>query len=363
MSECQSTVDTSQNLGLAFGLVTGAGLASGIGGLAVFVMPYKNDKVNRWLAASLAVAAGVMIYVSFAEIFTAKAVEAFQSCMDEGIGYLCATVSFFGGVFICWGFDLLLHRVDHYLLEKAKKELRSEKELDLEDVEKEGEKVSEVGADLEDGMANEAEETAKGMESEDVPHPTSEVKPEVVDTKGVQDATLNGTKMDLDLNDGVMHEGNLVAALYESHNGTDEEKKALNRKLARMGIFAALAISFHNFPEGLATFVATLDDPSVGISVAIAIAIHNIPEGICVAVPIYYATGSKWKAFIWATLSGVTELVGAFLGWAILAKVFTQIVYGILFGIVGGMMVKASSCLVNFIPSNPKRRKEAPFMN
>lgn len=100
--------------------------------------------------------------------------------------------------------------------------------------------------------------------------------------------------------------------------------------------------SAHNFPEGLATFVAVLEDPSVGVSVAVAIAIHNIPEGICVAMPIYYASGSRTKAVFWATLSGLTELVGALLGWVVLRKVFSQVVYGILFGIVAGMMVYIS---------------------
>lgn len=80
----------------------------------------------------------------------------------------------------------------------------------------------------------------------------------------------------------------------------------------------------------------------MGVSIAIAIGIHNIPEGICVAIPIYYATRSKQKAFFWATLSGMTELVGALLGWLVLRKVFTQLVYGILFGIVSGMMVYIS---------------------
>lgn len=102
------------------------------------------------------------------------------------------------------------------------------------------------------------------------------------------------------------------------------------------------SFNLQNFPEGLATFIAVLEDPSVGASVAIAIGIHNIPEGICVAMPIYYATGSKWKAFFWATLSGMTELVGALLGWIVLRRVFNHVVYGVLFGIVGGMMVYIS---------------------
>ncbi len=88
--------------------------------------------------------------------------------------------------------------------------------------------------------------------------------------------------------------------------------------------------------------MAVLEDSKVGASVAIAIGIHNIPEGICVAMPIYYATGSRWKAFVWAVVSGLTELVGALLGWIVLREVFSQVAYGVLFGIVAGMMVYIS---------------------
>jgi ZIP family zinc transporter len=112
-----------------------------------------------------------------------------------------------------------------------------------------------------------------------------------------------------------------------------------NKKLKRMGINTALAIAIHNFPEGLATFVGTLDDPAVGASLAIAIAIHNVPEGLCVAVPVYYSTGNRWKAFGWGILSGVSEPIGALLGWAILMNAMTEDAYGALFGIVGGMMI------------------------
>ena len=73
-----------------------------------------------------------------------------------------------------------------------------------------------------------------------------------------------------------------------------------------------LAIGIHNFPEGLATFVAALSSPSLGIALAIAIALHNIPEGVCVSMPVYYATGKKWKGFLWAFLSGISEPFGEF---------------------------------------------------
>lgn len=112
-----------------------------------------------------------------------------------------------------------------------------------------------------------------------------------------------------------------------------------DEKLVRMGVMTAVAIGIHNFPEGLATFVAALSDPSVGLALAVAIAIHNIPEGLCVAIPVYYATGNRWKAFGWALLSGISEPIGAGLGWLILKDIMSELVYGILFGVVAGMMV------------------------
>jgi len=112
-----------------------------------------------------------------------------------------------------------------------------------------------------------------------------------------------------------------------------------SKKLKEMGLKTALAIGFHNFPEGLATFVATIASPSVGVALAIAIAIHNIPEGLCVAMPIYFSTGDRLRAFKWALWSGASEPIGAALGWLILANVVNQLVYGILFGVVGGMMI------------------------
>jgi ZIP family zinc transporter len=93
-----------------------------------------------------------------------------------------------------------------------------------------------------------------------------------------------------------------------------DEEQVKKRKLARMGVMTALAIGIHNFPEGLATFTAALNDPGVGLAIAMAIAIHNIPEGIAVSVPVYYATGSRKKAFWLSFSSGLAEPVGALFG-------------------------------------------------
>jgi len=121
----------------------------------------------------------------------------------------------------------------------------------------------------------------------------------------------------------------------------DEEAQRVhkNKKLMKMGTFTALAIAIHNFPEGLATFTAALSDPSLGVAIAVAIAIHNIPEGIAVSVPIYYATGSKRKAFWRSFLSGLAEPVGALIGYLVLMRFLSDTVFGVLFAGVAGIMV------------------------
>lgn len=110
-------------------------------------------------------------------------------------------------------------------------------------------------------------------------------------------------------------------------------------KLMQMGTLTALAIAIHNFPEGLATFTAALSDPFLGISIAIAIAIHNIPEGISVSVPIYFATGSRKKAFWYSFVSGIAEPAGALIGFTILRPFLNETVTGVLFAAVAGIMV------------------------
>jgi ZIP family zinc transporter len=110
-----------------------------------------------------------------------------------------------------------------------------------------------------------------------------------------------------------------------------------------MGFMTALAIGLHNFPEGLATFVAALADTKLGIALALAIAIHNIPEGVCVAMPVYYATGSKLRGFWWSFVSGLSEPFGGLCGFLVLYSAgMSDSAYGALFGIVGGMMVYIS---------------------
>ncbi len=128
-----------------------------------------------------------------------------------------------------------------------------------------------------------------------------------------------------------------------------QEVDGKNHKLMRMGLFTALAIAIHNFPEGLATFTAALTEPSLGIAIAVAIAIHNIPEGIAVSVPIAYATGNKRKAFLLSFSSGLAEPVGAIVGYLILMPFLSPSVFGVLFAGVAGIMVFIS--LDELLPS------------
>lgn len=110
-------------------------------------------------------------------------------------------------------------------------------------------------------------------------------------------------------------------------------------KLYKMGLFTALAIAIHNFPEGIATFMTSIENPSLGLPIAIAIAIHNIPEGMSVALPIYYATGSKSKAFFYSFISGIAEPIGGLAAYLIFFQRATAGVMGIILAAVAGIMV------------------------
>lgn len=118
-----------------------------------------------------------------------------------------------------------------------------------------------------------------------------------------------------------------------------EKKSVKETGLLRLGIFTALVITIHNFPEGMAAFVAALSDTSLGITVALAVAIHNIPEGVAVSVPIYCATGDKKKALIYSFLSGFAEPVGALIGYVFLRPYLNSTVLGLIMGAVAGIMV------------------------
>ncbi len=137
------------------------------------------------------------------------------------------------------------------------------------------------------------------------------------------------------------HEPKSEAQLQEL-KPDNKNSVVLNNNLKRTGVFTALAIGIHNFPEGFATFISSLDNLTLGLSIALAIAIHNIPEGMAVSLPIYHATGNKKKAFWYATLSGFAEPIGAIIGFFILFPFMGEATLGVTFGLVAGIMIYIS---------------------
>lgn len=129
-----------------------------------------------------------------------------------------------------------------------------------------------------------------------------------------------------------------LSVLKEGH----EHSLLKDSALKRTGIFTALAIGIHNFPEGFATFIAALDNVHIGLTIALAIAIHNIPEGMAVSLPIYHATGERKSAFWYAFILGLAEPIGALVGFFLLLPIMGELTLGITFGIVAGIMVYIS---------------------
>lgn len=121
-----------------------------------------------------------------------------------------------------------------------------------------------------------------------------------------------------------------------------EDCKHSCHRIRRAGLLTAIAISVHNFPEGMATFFVSTQNLTLGFSVAVAIAIHNIPEGIAVALPIYHATGKKRLAIWYTFLSGISEPIGAILGLIALNYFLPHAAVGFLFAAVAGIMVYIS---------------------
>lgn len=147
---------------------------------------------------------------------------------------------------------------------------------------------------------------------------------------------------------------------YENPHEASGLSLETSTNLHRLGIMSALAIAIHNFPEGIATFIGALNDPEMGAGITFAIAIHNIPEGIAVAIPIYYATKSKGRALLYATLSGFSEVFGALLCLAVTAVFGVELTDGgatfpLIMAAVAGIMIYIS--LDELLPTAEKYGK------
>lgn len=139
---------------------------------------------------------------------------------------------------------------------------------------------------------------------------------------------------------------------HHHHDHKHHHTEGHDGAMYRMGIVTAIAIAIHNFPEGLAIFTSTLKSTNLGLSVTIAIIIHNIAVGIAISAPIFYGTGNKIKAFTVALLSGMSEPLGAIIGFWILKDYMNDAIFGVLLSIVAGIMIYIS--LDELIPSAQK---------
>lgn len=142
----------------------------------------------------------------------------------------------------------------------------------------------------------------------------------------------------------------LIDRFIPSESHVIEVKDKKHSKLFRVGFVSMIAITLHNFPEGIATFISSYQDVKLGLSITIAIAMHNIPEGIAVAMPIYYATGSKKKAFKYTLYSGLSEPIGALLAFLLLRPFINEFLLGLIFAFVMGIMLYIS--FEELIPSS-----------
>ncbi|GAB5361908.1 hypothetical protein AAMO2058_000753200 [Amorphochlora amoebiformis] len=309
------------NVATGFILVTAAGLATALGAGLVYSPWFVKIANKKFLAGSLGLAAGVMMFVSFIEIFF-KSNDAFvEHGFKENVAFSLATALFFAGIVFIQLLDLVVHSISDY-------------EKDLHEV---------CDVVLEKGFEKNVPGNANKTTSPTRPSTAiEEIKREVKDRESQMQGSIadvaprasTGTTFEL------TKRGSDVENMSTSESTLDKDPHRV--RLNRMGLMTALAIGIHNFPEGLATFLGTLDDPSVGAALALAIGIHNIPEGLCVAIPIFYSTGSRHKSFLWALLSGVSEPIGAAIGYAVVVASggeVSPLAFGILFGLVAGMMV------------------------
>jgi len=282
--------DHDENIGLAFCLTLAAGLSTVLGALLVFCVSTERFTI---LPIALAFSAGVMIYVSLVEIL-GEAIGSFEEELHDShpdsheyLAHIYGSLCFFGGIAFGYGLDFIVHKL--------------------------------------------------GYSHDMSPSVQQDSKPISSTENGQSHATAASTSVDVESQPAVDSGDSPADDTQDNEAGSEEDQH-----LIKTSLITALAIGLHNFPEGLATFVATVADPALGVTLAFAIAIHNIPEGVAVAMPIYFATGSKWKALMWAFFSGIVEPIGGLIGWALIDAVFSDSVYGVLFGFTGGIMVYIS---------------------
>ncbi|ORZ38284.1 Zinc/iron permease [Catenaria anguillulae PL171] len=318
---------------VAFLVSMGAGLCTAIGAAAVRFGSLQNPE---FLALSMALAAGVMLHVSYVEILP-ESVHSFEAYWPGPAGakraYLTATLVFFGGILLTWLLDAFVHWFQMKVMgEDGPHDHHAPPRIPSGDA----------------FAASPALVSPNGSPRQRARTGSEQLLTTTDESVSVATAEAGGAGAPV-AKDEEIRLTDAAGHVVLPNSPLSAEARA---KLMRTGLITAIAIGLHNLPEGLASFVAMAHSTGSGLPLAVAIAIHNIPEGICVAVPVLYATGSRWKAFLAGTLSGITEPIGAAIGWAVLGNVSEEslhVVYGVLFALVAGIMVYIS--LVELLPT------------
>jgi len=284
---------TDEECWKAIGLSFAAGFSTLLGALvALFVARDDVQKEHsKFLAGSLSFAASVMVYVSLIGVWRESEDQFAQVTDDELTLHVYTSLSFFSGVALGFAFQ--------------------------------------VGMDL---LGDRAQEAKSSQETKQ------------------RLAVEMQSDLKTTASQGVENSEQSKASFMEL---TEEDNR--KSKLMRTALVTAASIIAHNFPEGLVLFLAALVDWQVGAATAFAIALHNIPEGVSIAVPYLYASDSLWKALALSLFSGLTEPLGAFIGWAILSNIWGYDAFGVLFGLTAGIMT-----YVAFAQLLPLARKNDP---
>ena len=349
-------VATGPEVAFAFGLSFAAGLSTCIGGIILFFKCMINLTKPTSLGISLAVSAGVMIFISLTEIFNMsvkyfkkefsvvkvvegialnsldsindhsttasinndmntarKALEKECDSICKGHAWSAASASFLLGVLIIFLLDFIVHKLSP----------DNNEDFDPKDLEM---------------LCN------KDVEASQTGNFAGAVKDTII--KHSEPRTCNGD----------------CSTTYINGQGTDnpsrkdmavkEESKTSKKQLNRMGVLTALAVGIHNLPEGIATYIAARNGSRLGAAMAIGIALHNIPEGVAIATPVYFATESKCKALGWTILAGLAEPIGSILCWLVVGEGLSPAIEGVIYGVVAGMMITVS--FKDLIPTSLK---------
>ncbi|KAK0630663.1 Zinc/iron permease [Bombardia bombarda] len=154
-----------------------------------------------------------------------------------------------------------------------------------------------------------------------------------------------------------MERGDGESAVHDDDLEAQHHHHVPTNAFLSIGLQTVIAIALHKFPEGFITYATNHASPALGFNVFMALFVHNIAEGFAMALPLYMALGSRFKAMLWSSLlGGLSQPAGAGVAvlWFKIAKrsnffVIDETAYAVLFAVTAGIM--ASVALQLFVES------------